>query len=151
MPDITVAVVTNPPTHTVVGAQKSAGRHAFGDISQAYNSADLADFINGEYQFRQPITSPRTKFIHIVGAPDFDKRALAQPLKAGREFLRSSLYLVRGMRPNEENALDRDGEITFQWADFLQVLWRKSVVDPLDPSADELISAVDDFSSDGPA
>lgn len=152
MADITIAVVVNPPTHTIPKPQASAGRYVFGDISQVYDTADLADFINGEYKFRQPIAETRrTKFIHIVGPPDFDKGLLAQPIKAGHDYLRTSLYLVRDLPPNLENALDREGEITLQWADFLNVLFKKSIVDPLDASQDVLISASGDFDINGPA
>lgn len=61
MTDITLQVIASAPDQ-VRGISR-------GDIIAVHSTSTLADEVNGEYKMREPITSPRTVFIHVRDVP----------------------------------------------------------------------------------
>ena len=65
--DITLAVVINPPAHTL-DSKKEGARWKRGTIANIYKSSDIAQLVDGKYVMDE-IGSKRMGFIHVRNVP----------------------------------------------------------------------------------
>lgn len=72
--DVTFEILANPPTHPLETPYLESIREARGDIIAAYRSASIATWNGSAYLLNEPITSPRTVFVHVTGVPDRNLR-----------------------------------------------------------------------------
>ena len=72
--DVTFEVLASPPNHALATPYLESIREARGDIIAAYRSANVATWNGSAYLLTEPITSPRTVFVHVTGVPDRNLR-----------------------------------------------------------------------------
>lgn len=133
--DITIQIMINAATHTLTShdSLKEAARYINGDFLAVYPVATIADWVVNKYVSREPITSPRTGFIHVMSAPDIPISDIEALLMAPETIPGDQKPLVSKRRnwnitlpPPMQAQMNLNKEVTLLWVPFANATMRKS-------------------------
>jgi len=153
MPAITLQVMVNAPTHVIdtsFVANKAAMRRRNGDILAVHNTQNFATLNGNDWNWNEPISSPRSVFIHIRDIPanlvPLARQRLTGKVKAASERIRIRQYRIPpGIMPQPViDALQADREVTMDWTQAKTIIKKKSVTVVLDPDQDDESTSVVD-------
>lgn len=141
--------MVDAPTHVLATPEKSAMRQRNGDIVAVYDTEADATFALGNWNWNEPISSPRSDFIHIINFPANllpKSYRLAGMIRITRDVLRLSQYRIpEGVLPIIfQDELDADREVTISWGVIKASIRKKIIVDILDPLQDDETTAIVD-------
>lgn len=136
--DVSLQVMLSAPTHDTGDAGKNARRYVDGDIINLYDATVFATKTGQDWIWNEPVSSPRTGFVHIDGAPDgfitIDelRELLQQSIDASVDPDNPDITNVRdwnldllGLTPSQRSELLSNKQVTVKWNAIKNKVLRK--------------------------
>lgn len=125
MTDVTLQVVVKNPSP----------QQRLGDIALIYEASAVGDLVDGAYRSRNPITSPRLGFVHVLNAPHaaaelgYLRDSMRDGIR-GPEVRTIHMHVwqidLNGLAVERAEELSANGETTISWADLMMVAVNKA-------------------------